>query len=341
MHRTASVLRPAAAASASALALALLAPLAALVAPSNARPAAALAAQDANIYVAVSKVEQRMRDEPLVILSNADTRFLGDRTQRVTLNYADEDGGPMQVKWAQAPRNGSAFNNEPRYEIGAYELQKLFLDEPNYVVPPTVGRAVPLAWIRQYDPEAQPTFGGIESVILVVQYWLNRVSPDNYYDRARFDADSVYARHFADFNLLTDLIEHRDMNSGNYLISTDPVSLRVFSVDNGVAFRSEPSDRGEEFKNLRVDRLPHATVERLRRITEEELHQRLGVLLQYEVRDGQLVAVPPGANLSDGRGVRREGTVVQFGLTRAEIRDVWNRIRDVLGRVDSGRIKVF
>jgi hypothetical protein len=316
---------------------ALLAPAAPLPAPFG----AALAAQDANIYVAAAKIEQRMRDEPLVILSNADTRFLGDRTQRVTLNYPDNDGGPMQVKWAQAPRNGSAFNNEPRYEIGAYELQKLFLDEPNYVVPPTVGRVVPIDWLKQYDPDALATFGGVNSVLLVVQYWLNRVSPDNYYDRNRFDADSIYARHFADFNLVTHLIRHQDMNAGNYLISTDPASLRVFSVDNGVAFRSQASDRGYEFRDLRIERLPRATVERLRRITEEDLHRALGVLLQYDIRDAQMVPVPTTANLSDGRGVRREENVVQFGLTRAEIRDVWGRIENVLERVDSGRIKVF
>jgi hypothetical protein len=300
-----------------------------------------LAAQDANVYVAIPKIEQRLRDDPYVILSAADTRFLGDRTQRVTLNYPDDDGGPMLVKWAQAPRNGSAFNNEPRYEIAAYEVQKLFLEERDFVVPPTIGRVVPLDWLRQYDPEAQATFGGINSVVLVVQYWLQQVTPDNYYDRNRFEADSVYARHFADFNLLTHLIRHMDMNAGNYLISSDPANPRVFAVDNGVSFRSEPSDRGYEFRDLQVRRLPHATVERLRRITEEDLHRTLGVLLQYQIVNGELVTVAPTANISDGRGVRRSDDVVQFGLTRAEIRDVWGRIEDVLERVDSGRITVF
>jgi hypothetical protein len=131
------------------------------------------------------------------------------------------------------------------------------------------------------------------------------------------------------------------MNAGNYLISTEPTSLRVFSVDNGVAFRSEPSDRGYEWRDLRVNRLPRATVERLRSVTEEDLRSALGVLVQFEVRDGQLVRVEPTENFSDGRGVRRSDNLVQFGLTRAEIGDVWNRIRGVLGRVDSGRITVF
>jgi hypothetical protein len=302
---------------------------------------AALVAQDANIYVAISKIEERMREQPYVILSSADTRFLGDRTQRVTLNYPDDDGGPMIVKWAPAPRNGSAFNNEPRYEIAAYELQKLFLDEADFVVPPTVARVVPLEWLKQYDAEAQSTFGGINSVVMVVQYWLQQVTPENYYDRNRFESDSVYARHFADFNLLTHLIRHMDMNSGNYLVSSEPNNPRVFSVDNGVAFRSEPSDRGYEFRDLRVNRLSRATVERLRRLTEEDLHRTLGVLMQYEIRNNELFPTPLGENMSAGRGVRRSDTMVQFGLTGAEIRDVWGRIENVLERVDSGRITVF
>jgi hypothetical protein len=33
--------------------------------------------------------------------------------------------------------------------------------------------------------------------------------------------------------------------------------------------------------------------------------------------------------------------MIQFGLTRAEIRDVYNRLTNMLERVDSGRITVF
>jgi hypothetical protein len=298
-------------------------------------------AQDANIYVAIPKIEQRLREGPFLIQSAADTRFIGDRTQRVTLSYPDEEGGPMIVKWAPAPRDGRAFNNEPRYEIAAYEIQKLFLDEPNFVVPPTIARPVSLSWLRQYDADAQATFGGTNSVLLVVQYWLQQVTPENFYDRDRFQTDSVYARHFADFNLLTHLIRHRDANAGNYLISTSPTNLRVFSVDNGIAFDSPASNRGTQWQDLRVDRLPRATVERLRRITEDDLRRTLSVVLQFEIRDGELVPVERTASVDDGWGVRRKDAVIQFGLTGGEVRDVYERVRDVLEDVDSGRIKVF
>jgi hypothetical protein len=156
-----------------------------------------------------------------------------------------------------------------------------------------------------------------------------------------FQVDSLYARHLANFNILTYLMRHSDTNSGNYLVMLDPRNPRVFSVDNGVAFRSDPSDRGYVWRDLRIDRLPRATVERLRGLTEEDLHRALGVVLQFEVRNQELVAVPFTANMNDGRGVRRSDTMVQFGLTRPEIRDVYNRLTNLLGRVDSGRIQLF
>jgi hypothetical protein len=300
-----------------------------------------LAAQDANIYVAIPKLEQRLREGPFLIQSANDTRFIGDRTQRVTLSYPDDDGGPMMVKWAQAPRGGAEFNNEPRYEIAAYELQKLFLDESNYVVPPTIGRVVPLSWLRQYDPDARATFDEAGSVLLVVQYWLQQVDDQRFWDEDRFEADSVYARHFADFNLLTHLIRHSDANVGNYLISTSPTNVRVFAVDNGISFNSPASNRGTQWRDLRVDRLPRSTVERLRGVTEEALQRELSVLLQFEIRDGELVPATRTASLDEGRGVRRSGAVIQFGLTRGEIRDVYERVRAVLQDVDSGRKRVF
>jgi hypothetical protein len=287
----------------------------------------------------VPVIERRMRDEPLIVDSLRGSRMQVDRTQRVFLNYGEE--GSMQVKWAKAPRDGGEFNNEPRYEIAAYELQKLFLDEADYVVPPTVGRAVPFEWFRQYDASAPVTFRGINSVVLAVQYWMTVPLSPNFWQESLFQVDTLYARHLANFNVLTYLMKHSDTNSGNYLVMLDARNPRVFTVDNGVAFRSEPSDRGYLWRELRVDRLPRATVDRLRAITEEDLHRALGVLLQFEVRNQELVAVPITANMNDGRGVRRSDTHVQFGLTRPEIRDVYNRLTNLLERVDSGRIKVF
>lgn len=300
----------------------------------------ALRAQDSNILLPTDSLEYLMGWASFELPDTLqDMRFEGDRTQRVPLFFADGTG--FIVKWARAPQGGERFNNNPRYEIAPYELQKLFLDPPDYVVPPTVPRALPLSWYRTLDRDARATFGGTESVLVVLQYFLFSVRDGEVLDEDRFEADSVYARHWGDLNLLTYLIHHNDSNNGNVLISTDPGNPRVFAVDNGLAFESEDSNRGTRWRALQVDRFPAATVERLRALTEEDLTRQLGVLVQFEIRDGHLVRVEPGENLNHDRGVRESDGIIQLGLTRREIRGVWRRLEDFLETVDRGRVDVF
>jgi hypothetical protein len=177
---------------------------------------------------------------------------------------------------------------------------------------------------------------------VVLQYWLQEVRViEDVYDAQRFAADAVYARHIGQLNVFTLLIAHGDSNVGNFLISRAESGARVFSIDNGVAFAFNESDRGQLWKFMRVDRLPQDTVERLRRITAAELERRLGVLAQWRLEDGRWVATPPGANLGSGRGVRVKDGVVQLGLTKSEIADVWRRLARLLKDVDAGRIGTF
>jgi hypothetical protein len=67
----------------------------------------------------------------------------------------------------------------------------------------------------------------------------------------------------------------------------------------------------------------------------------LGVLAQWEVRDDQLVPVPPTANIDARRGVRERDGQIQIGLTRDEINDTWYRLEVFLSSVDSGRYATF
>lgn len=300
-------------------------------------PAGAVA-QDSNIMQPVAELERLMRDEPIKLLGMTDTRFEGDRTQRVTLQLANDV--VIAAKWAKAPRGGHEFNNAPRYEVGAYEVQKLFLDPEDYAVPPTVIRPVPLDFYRQYDEAVSETFRGTDVVFVVLQYWLFNVTQDDVWDEDRFEADTLYARHFADMNVLTYLIRHNDSNVGNALISSDSSNPRVFTVDNGLAFGREFSDRGTAWRYLKVDRISRGTAERLRAITDEEL-DRLLVVAQYERRDGVWVAVPPTAPANPNDGVTFEDGVIQFGLTRSEVRGVRSRLHDLVGNLDDGDITVF
>ena len=69
---------------------------------------------------------------------------------------------------------------------------------------------------------------------------------------------------------------------------------------------------------------------------------RFAVLAEFR-RDaeGFLEAVAPGPSLDPSRGVNLRGSVVQLGLTEDEIDDVWERIADLIERVDAGEIAVF
>lgn len=297
--------------------------------------------QDPNILFSADSLEYLLAEAPFELPEALPgMRFEEDRTQRVSL-WFDEGRTGVLVKWAQAPPGGETFNNVPRYEVAAYELQKLFLPEPEFVVPPTIPRILPLDWYRMVDEDVEPTFGDRRSVLVVLQYYLFSVSDDEVFARDRFDADSAYARHWANANLLTHLIDHKDENKGNLLISTVATHPRVFAVDNGVAFRSERSDRGSRWGRLQVDRFPRTTVERLMSVTEEQLRRELGVLVQFDLDGDQLLRVVPGENWQPSRGIRERDEGIQIGLTDREISEVWRRLRSFQERVERGQVAVF
>jgi hypothetical protein len=302
-------------------------------------PVTPAAAQDINFVRPIPEIEQRLREQPFQILDNRGSRAPGDRTNRVVLTF--EDSVMLLAKWANAAPGASTFNNEPRFELAAYEIQKLFLEPDEYVVPPTVLRAFPLPYAQTQTPGVLRTFSETASVLVLLQYWLTAVTPDNYWDQKRAQADTLYARHIGNFNVLTYLIRHQDSNVGNYLISESQENPRVFAVDNGLSFSSEISNRGYEWRNMRVQRLPQATIARLRSITRDDLDRTLSVLAEFEVSNGELIAVPAGENIGAARGVRRSENRVQLGLTRAEIGAVESRLRNLISQVDRGRIAAF
>ena len=299
-------------------------------------------AQDVNITQHPAGLELLFAAETMVIEQAEISRpkAQGDITLRADVLFG---GAPaLRVKLRRAEPGAETFNNVPRYDLAAYELQKLFLDPEEYVVPPTALRMVPLADFARFAPEVERTFREAEQQVLaVVQYWLNDITnAQDIYDPVRFAADSLYARHIGQLNLLTYLIEHRDSNLGNFLIGRAATGPRVFSIDHGVAFASEDSDRGELWKVIRVDRFPADAVERLRAVTPELLKQRLGVLAQWRLEDGGYVPMPAGENMAFGRGVRSRDGVLQMGLTELEITQVYRQLARFLSQVDRGRLEL-
>lgn len=292
-----------------------------------------------NVLFPVDYIESRLRG-PLEILEAKQARpsVEGDRSARVVL--AGPEGEPgMEVLWKPVSPPGEGFNNEPRYALAAYRLQSLFLDECEYVVPPVVMRALPVDEYKRLRNDAPVTVRTTGSVLFLLSYWLSEVSPDDPWDADRFEADPRYARHWGNLNILTHLVDHKDANFGNLLVSTHPDDPRLFAVDNDVAFDSRVSDQGDAWSPLLVDRLPQDTLDRLRAISDEDLERALGVVAEFKMKDGVLVPVAaPGKNLANKRGLRGARGRVQFGLKSTEIRGVRQRIDALLEAVDEGRI---
>jgi hypothetical protein len=297
------------------------------------------AAQDSNITKPIDELERLLAAEPLVITSAEISRpkAKGDITLKAEVSFGGAP--PLRVKLRKAEPGADTFNNVPRYDIAAYELQKLFIPPAEYVVPPTALRMVNLEDFQKYQPDVKRTFGGADQVLAVVQYWLSDILVlADVYKADRFESDPVYARHIGQLNVLTHLIQHRDSNAGNFLIGKAEQGARVFSIDHGVAFSSIDSDRGEAWKDMRVTKLPADTVAQLRTITMPVLEQRLGVLAQWKLEGNKFVPAPLGPSLSVYRGVRREGMDLQMGLTRAEIQAIYRLLTKLLQRVDAGEI---
>lgn len=261
------------------------------------------------------------------------------------LRYPDDDL-VVKAKWKSSAKGGDAFNNAPRKELAAYKAQALFLTPQEFVIPPTVGRCIETATFREQvhlGKQVEETFEGAPCIFGVFSFWLTNVSPDHVFDAARFDSDPDYRQSVANLNLLTYLIDHRDTRPSNFLVSTDKAHPRAFAVDNGLAFsgfRNPVSFFIDDWSEILVPALPRKQLDRLRKLTRRDLDTLLTVA-QYSVTPQGLKEVPPTQALSETSGVRREGDVIQLGLTRHEVDAIAARLKALLERVDGGKIKVF
>jgi hypothetical protein len=262
--------------------------------------------------------------------------------KKVTLEFQTAPR-EIEAKWKVASSGVDGWNNSARREIGAYEVQKLFLAPDDHVVPPVAARCIPLDVYRSVEENGEPNVEGARCVLGTLSAWLDNVKvPDKAFDAERFSRDARYARGFANANLLAYLIAHRDARLGNFLISTDPGNPQMFAVDNGIAFGGVLYNFFVwHFDEIRTRGLPKESIERLRRVTRRDL-DRLGVLGQLEAdASGVLRNVEPGANLAPAEGARAAPGRIQFGLTTSEIDAVDQRLRDLLARIDAGKLAVF
>lgn len=308
----------------------------------SASPAAATEPdRNPHFPMAAAEAERRLAREDFAILRAKRTAQGLAGARKLRLRFT-ADGGELDVKWKAAPaRTADGFNNTPRKEVAAYAVQKWFLAPKDYVVPPTETRCIALDAYAPVDPAAAATLPGTRCVFGALSLWLQQVRRmTRVWDEARYEADPHYALAIGHANLLGYLIQHRDGRRANFLASADGVTpARVFMIDNGIAFGARvwnffvrnPS-------RLRVPELPRTAIARLRTLHFEDV-AALGVLGELGLDErGVLRHRDPGPNLDPERGVRIRDDVLQYGLSRDEIEELWERIVDLLEEVDDGDV---
>lgn len=261
--------------------------------------------------------------------------------QHLTLRF--EDGEEIEVKWKPVPGGMDGWNNSPRKELAAYEIQRLFLDPPDHVVPTSGLRCLPPEAFATTGRTPKPNVEGMRCVLGVFEVWLSDVHhPDAIYDAALFASDPVYARHMADMNLLTYLIEHEDGRASNFFLGNDPANRRVFSVDNGISFGAPIHNfLVKNWNQIRVPALREASLARLRALPEDAF-DGFAVVAEMKRDDaGVLRPVARQASREPEKGISLELGALQLGLTREEIGALTDRRKELLERVEAGEVETF
>jgi hypothetical protein len=269
----------------------------------------------------------------------------GGTTQPQKLRLVVKDGErklAFSAKFKPAPAELDSFNNSPRREIAAYDMQKLVLDEAEWVVPPTVLACLPLERYRKLLPKVE-AFPDTNCALGILAYWVENVTDDDVYDTDRLADDARYRDAIGNLNAVTVLIGHQDNVGSNFLVTEDRRNPRLLAIDNGLAFGAFGVNPfqivSSAWSSIRVDSMPLRTVERLRKL-DRRAFDRLAVVAQLEHRGLDLVSVEPTAPLDVNEAVRRDGGVIQLGLTADEITDVQQRLVGMLGKIESGDLRV-
>ncbi len=261
----------------------------------------------------------------------------------VTL-FFDEVQEKIRFKWKLAvPGRLDQDNNSPRKEIASYEVQKLFLDPEDYVVPTSLVYCAPAELYGKAGEVVPPLAPGANCVLGNLSVWMQDVTqPISIYQEFRFIEEADYAYFLSNFNLFTYLVRHQDGKASNFLQSNDYYRPQLYSIDNGISFGTLPYNFFvKNWDVIRVAALRKDSIDRLRRLRRQDL-DRLEVVAQLERNDrGIFVSVPPGESLNPDKGVVIADGTIQFGLSQAEIDALWDRIRNVIAMVDSGEVPVF
>ena len=159
--------------------------------------------------------------------ASATTLYFPSLNREIKFKWKEMTGGILD-----------SYNNSPRKQMAAYQVQKLFLEPEDYVVPKLAAFCFPLDVYNRYRAQpGKPSLPGISCQLGLASHWMLNVKvPEKLYDESRFLKDPTYAYFMSNFNILAYLIDHRDAKPTNILVSKDENRRQVFSIDNDIAF---------------------------------------------------------------------------------------------------------
>jgi hypothetical protein len=263
--------------------------------------------------------------------------------------------GPSQVVFRAKWRAQSTLTkkNDPRRELVAYAIQKLYLTPPQYVVPPTAAHCFPLAeYQTRVLPTARATFRDVPCVLGYLSYWLEDVtgikdaeragwfrSHDDALDDDMFDDNPFYRESVANMNLLTHLIDHADTHRAQFVIRRDPAAPAVYSVDNSMSFGVKRNTRVKvDWAEIQVPALSRRATETLRAADLAALSS----IAELELAGpGRLVPVTPERRAAEPAGIRWLDGRLVIGMTVDELGVLRERVSHLLAAIDNEKVKLF
>ncbi len=287
------------------------------------------------------------------IVGMADTPSGMQGAKLLTLEADGKEGDVvLRAKWR--PQSSADLINEPRKELAAYAVQKLFLKDAELVAPPTVVRCFPLEDYKRFVAEAQPSYPEVECVLGFLSYWLEGVKTvgsarkdgllgagSGIWDARLFERDDVYRSSVSSANLLTYLINHGDAHEEQFVLERAPHGLRAFVVDNSIAFRSIKNPMlllRQDWSSIQVPRLDKDAVERLRALTDADYAHLATVAVLEKRDDDELVPLRTWKDESADNAMSWNGSQLRIGLTPGEIALVRSRAGELLQRADLAQL---
>jgi hypothetical protein len=304
-------------------------------------PLAARATDEVRSPAEEQRVVERLQSDPCVVVKDEGAGGGVTGARKLTLRFTD--GEEIEIKWKPVPDGMDGWNNSPRKEVAAYEVQRLFLDPPDHVIPTTVLRCLPPEAYATAKRVVKPNVEGARCVLGEIEVWLHDVHiPEHIYDPDLFASDPVYAGHMADMNLLTYLIKHQDGRTNNFMLGNDPANRRVFSIDNGIAFGATLHNFFvKNWHELRVPALRKAVVERVRAAAPESFEKLAVVVEMKRDADGILQPAAKTPSRHPEEGIYIGDGALQLGLSREEIEELKQRREQLLRDVDAGKLATF